>query len=111
MSLVTTPTPTTPNFVAGPRLQAPTPPAKPPDLLGFGAPCFKAVCYLHDPKGKPIGKFVGYLPSIEICQVTEQRCKSKRDDLDGDFSCSAPSLSMLKASRQECAGNYYFELN
>lgn len=97
-------------FVAGPKLQIPTPPTKPPDLLGFGMPCFKGTCFLHDPKGKPIGKFVGYLPSVEICQVIEKRCKSRLDDLDGDYSCSVTSLSMLKASNRECAGNYYFEL-
>lgn len=98
-------------FVVGPRLQLPTPPTKPPDLLGLGTPCFKATCFLHDPKGKPIGKFVGYLPSVDICQVTEKRCKTKLDDLDGDYSCSIASLSMLKASNQACAGNYYFDLD
>ncbi len=98
------------HFTAGPRLHVPTPPAKPPDALGLGTPCFKATCFLHDPKGKPIGKFVGYLPSVDICQVTEQRCKAKRDDLDGEYSCSVASLSMLKAAAKECIGNYYFEL-
>jgi len=97
-------------FVAGPKLETPKPPAKPPDTLGFGSPCFKATCFLHDPKGNPIGKFVGYLPSVEICQVVEKRCKNRLDDLDGDYACSVTSLSMLKASNRECAGNYYFEL-
>lgn len=97
-------------FVAGPKLESPQPPARPPDVLGLGTPCFKATCYLHDPKGKPIGKFVGYMPSVEICQVVEKRCKNRLDDLDGDYSCSVTSLSMLKTAARECAGNYYFEL-
>lgn len=103
---------TTVTFAVGPRLEVREPPYNPPPPLGLGTPCFKATCYLHDVHKRPIGKFVGYSSTVEVCKATETACKNRTQTLDGDYSCSVAELVMLRSMKaKECVGNYYFELD
>lgn len=100
------------SFAAGPRLEVREPPSKPPPYPGLGTPCFKATVHLYDVHKRPIGKFVGYSSTVEVCKATESACKNKTQILDGDYSCSVADLVMLRSMRaKECVGNYYFELD
>lgn len=66
----------------------------------YGPYCFKATCELKL-RGNRVGKFVGYGPSAKTAKMTSDACEARLDNLDGEYSCTAPDLVFVHGQDPE----------
>ena len=72
----------------------------PKPKLTYGPYCFKATCELRL-RGQRVGKFIGYGPGTQTAKITKDVCDARLDNLDGDYSCSAPDLVFVHGQDPE----------
>lgn len=94
----------------GPVLDRPSPPSKPPPVLGFGPVCFRAVSTITIPEVPGWKATVrGYDKSPEIAKEVERACRIHARQYGSTAECGEAVLTMLKNSKLQCEGEIYVD--
>lgn len=105
-----TPFPTVFHVGAGPVLDRPSPPSKPPNALGFGPVCFKAMATITIPEVPGWTATVrGYDKTPEIAKQVEDACRHNAKQYGDTARCSEAVMTMLKNSKLQCEGEIYVD--
>ncbi len=93
---------------AGPVLDRPVPPFKPPNTPGVGPVCFRATATIAIPEVPGWTATVrGYDKSPAIAKQVEDACKVHAKKYGNTAQCSEVVLTMLKNSKLRCEGEIY----